>query len=273
MKTMKKTWVNILFTTLLAVTILLATSMEAQAAAKPKLESNKETVFFTKKTTDIIALQNIQKGAKVTVKSSNPSVVKAKYYDWKKSTKSWSDGDDNRIKYGVELTVNKPGKTTITCSVTQGGNTYQLSCEYIVKKYQNPLASFKIGSTNCTSEFKKTDYSEGNKLLNDIKKNYAEKCFEVDQFGWKSFDSEKFSEMLKEKAIVKVVPKKGYKLLEIDLLSGYFSEASKDKKIKNGSKISYSELMKYESIYIEVQDKQGDIIGLEMWLPEEEFFW
>lgn len=267
MKTMKKTWVNILFTTLLAVTILFATSMEAQAAAKPKLESNKETVFFTKKTTDIIALQNIKKGAKVTVKSSNPSVAKAKYYDWDKSDMSWSDEDNNRIKYGVELTVNKPGKTTITCSVKQGGNTYQLSCEYIVKKYQNPLASFKIGSINCTSEFKKTDYSVGNtfsKAIYNKIKNTSSGEGDEDEDEFDEFSEEKLQKLLSEKVVVKISPKKGYKVLEIDLLADYFSTATKDKKIKNGAKISYVELFKYGSIYIKLKDKQGDIIELKM---------
>ncbi len=53
----------------------------------------------------------------------------------------------------------KEGKTTITCTV----NKVKLKTTLTVKKYSNPLKTFKIGKTNYTSKYKNIDDYRDNK--------------------------------------------------------------------------------------------------------------
>lgn len=270
-KSMQKMWGYATWILVLAVSVLFITCSEVQAAAAPKFDNNEENYLFTKKTTDVLPIQNLKKGSKVTVKSSNKGVAKASFYDYKKSNVSWFDDDDNRIKYGVKLDIKKPGTTTITCIVEQGGATYRLSCKYVVEKYKNPLKSFKIGEFNYASEFKKDTLSGGDAFYGKVR-SIADEARETDASGFTDVNEEKLNELFGEKVTIKVVPKKGQKIAKIYLVAGTFSSASKDKTIRNGTSISYKELMQYESIRIEVEDKAGYITELEMLLPEETDF-
>lgn len=272
---MKKIIKQFLLVIAFIVTFITMSGVEAQAAAKPKFESKKVSTFFFKKASDLIELKNIKKNAKVTVKSSNPTVATATYFNYLESDADtvWFDENDDIIFYGVKLKVKKPGNTTITCTVEQGGKTYKLSCIYKVKKYKNPISSFKIGSANCASEFKKTDWSDGSAKLEKVIEEMAEECKECDEYGFEEVNLDKFEKLLEErKATIKIKPKKGYKVKAIWLIADFGVE-EKDMNVKNGSKHSYSTLLKYGSIHVELEDKEGCSISLEMMLPEEEAFW
>lgn len=99
---------------------------------------------------------------KVTVKSSNKSVATVKA--------------ENGT---IFVTIKKPGKTTI--SVKTAKKTYK--CEYTVSKYENPLASVKVGGTTIKgSSFNK------NAVVNLKYSKYANKKTAVKfnlKSGWK----------------------------------------------------------------------------------------
>lgn len=60
---------------------------------------------------------------------------------------------ERRDGYIVVNYGDKAQKTTITCTV----KGVKLKTVFTVKKYTSPVKSFKIGKTNATSQFKKTD--------------------------------------------------------------------------------------------------------------------
>lgn len=93
------------------------------------------------------------------LKSSNPSIVKVTARD------GYID-----LKFGK-----KTGKVKITCTV----KGKKLSTYYTVKKYTNPLSTFKIGNKSFVSKFNKTDvYTQKSGHKNKILKLKAKK-------GWK----------------------------------------------------------------------------------------
>ena len=118
------------------------------------------------------------------LKSTNEKVIYPEVYD-----------DDT-----ILLNVYKPGKATISC--TYHGEEYSIN--YIVKKYVNPVKSFKIGKKEYAKKFKKRELC-----------NLSVKTL---------------------KGKLKIVPAKNWKIKKINL--NYIKSGNMlTKKVKNGQKI------------------------------------
>lgn len=63
----------------------------------------------------------------------------------------------------IYFTPKKVGKTTVTFQVKNGKKVQKFTTKVIVKKYSNPIKSFKIGKTQYASKFKRTNFIEPKK--------------------------------------------------------------------------------------------------------------
>lgn len=134
----------------LVLTVFMLTGLfgvlEPQAAA-PELPIKKATYFAIDPPTlfaiDIIGVT--QKSQITGLKSSKSSVASAEI-----------EKNPRYSKY-VRLVVEpkSPGKTTISFRVKYGKSTKKLNFKATVKKYVNSCASFKVGSKDYASKFKK----------------------------------------------------------------------------------------------------------------------
>lgn len=154
-KLFKRTAAFLLALTLLLTADTLFFSKEVSAASnnKPYINPYSANMVLTYKPGDkakypqgyytTISIMNCSKASQIKkLKSSNKNMkVEAK---------------DGYIKayFGY-----KEGKTTITCTV----NKVKLKTTLTVKKYSNPLKTFKIGKTNYTSKYKNIDDYRDNK--------------------------------------------------------------------------------------------------------------
>ena len=70
------------------------------------------------------------------------------------------------FKYEYWLNVKKPGTATVSWKATdpQTKKTSKFSYTYVVFKYSNPFKSIKIGKTNLTKRFKKSQDADGLKV-------------------------------------------------------------------------------------------------------------
>lgn len=149
-KLFKRTAAFLLALTLLltADTLFLSKPVEVSAASnKPYINPYSNNMVLTYKTGDktkypqgyytTISIVNCDKKSQIKkLKSSNKNMkVEAK---------------DGYIKVYFGY---KAEKTTITCTV----NKVKLKTTLTVKKYSNPLKTFKIGKTNYTSKYKNID--------------------------------------------------------------------------------------------------------------------
>lgn len=155
-KLFKRTAAFLLALTLLltADTLFLSKPAEVSAASSdPYINPFSDNMVLTYKPGDktkypqgyrtVISIGNCSKASQIkNLKSSNKNIkVEAK------------DGYI-RAYYGY-----KEAKTTITCTV----NKVKLKTTLTIKKYSNPLKTFKIGKTNYTSKYKNTDDYKDNK--------------------------------------------------------------------------------------------------------------
>lgn len=121
------------------------TAIEAQAATVPSVNPysvNKVDTYkpgsARKQWTTTISIVGCEKASQIkNLKSSNPSVAKVKAAD-----------RCIRVTYGK-----KAGKVKVSCTV----KGQKLSTYFTVKKYVNPLSTFKMGKSNLTSKFSKDD--------------------------------------------------------------------------------------------------------------------
>lgn len=97
-----------------------------------------------------IKVKNFPKGATIkSIKSSNKKVVQ--YYG----------AERNNIWFYPR----KAGKTVISFKVVNKGKTTTLKTKVTVKKYQKPCTSFKVGSKEYASKFKKEAFYYGKKPI------------------------------------------------------------------------------------------------------------
>lgn len=121
------------------------TAAEVQAATVPRVNPysvNKVDTYkpgsTRKQWTTTISIVGCEKASQIkNLKSSNPSVVKVKAYN-----------GYIQVTYGK-----KAGKVKVSCTV----KGQKLSTYFTVKKYVNPLSTFKMGKSNLTSKFSKDD--------------------------------------------------------------------------------------------------------------------
>lgn len=110
--------------------------------------------------TTTISIVGCEKASQIkNLKSSNTSVVKVK-----------ACNGYIQVIYGK-----KAGKVKISCTV----KGKKLSTTYTVKKYTNPLSTFKLGSSNFTSKFSKDDEYKQKKAYKNQTLNLKAKS------GWK----------------------------------------------------------------------------------------
>ena len=239
---MKKKILRVLAGMAIALGLISSTAcINTQAATTPKLETSKSVYYIRKKTDDFLGLNNVQKNARITVKSSNKKVVDVSLYDKKKYDVTWFDDETLKVyNYGVNLKLKKPGSSTITCTVKQGKKTYNLKCKVIVIKYKTPI-KVQIGNISYNSEFKNDDVCSDEKL-----KNYF-----VNQLKGSLVNGEITEDaqaaFLKRTAVVKVTPQKGFKVSKIWLSSDPLFGSGKTLTLKNGKSYSYDLLT--SSIY------------------------
>ena len=97
-----------------------------------------------------IKVKNFPKGATIkSIKSSNKKVVS---YYFVQGSNVW-------------FCPNKAGKTVISFKVVNKGKSTTLKTKVTVKKYQRPCSSFKVGSKEYASKFKKEAFYYGKKPL------------------------------------------------------------------------------------------------------------
>lgn len=185
--------------------------LKPKAAAVPKL-AEKEVTYMAADPLPSYSLDiiGVTKKSKITdLKSSNGNVAavaisKSPFY-----------------KY-VQLVVDplNPGKTNISFKVKYGNKTKKLSLKVTVKKYENACASFKIGSKDFASKFRKGMFT----TVSNPKK------------------SKKIS----------IKAKKGWKLKAIRLNT----KNGKITTIKNGTAVK---LKKYMQIYADFYNSKKDV--------------
>ncbi len=155
---------------LIAIVTIVATlaipqqTVTVKAASSPYFIGEKHIAVYEKGGTEysnwiVLSIMNCTKKSEIkSLKSSNKNVkVEAK------------DG------YVVATYPNKALSTTITCTVKKK----KLSTKLTVKKYQNPVKTFKIGSKNNASLFKYNSYYYEGKTCKNQKFTVAANS------GWK----------------------------------------------------------------------------------------
>ncbi len=140
----KKRIVSIVMAVALVISVF-APAATVKAAGTPSVYKKQTSVIEQKSKTDWIWIENFPAGAQVTnLKSSNTKVLKA----------SWNSNDGDLVM----LRLRKAGKAVVSFNVVYNGQTTSLKSTITVKKYQRPCATFKVGSKNYASKFKKNSY-------------------------------------------------------------------------------------------------------------------
>ena len=149
----------------LAATVISVNTVFAQAKGKPyfqtpigaMLSGNRSVIWYVTRydynTPGVtfyhyrIGLPTDTRTMKVSkLKSSNPKVVSV----------SVTENDDRSTS--ITCVPEKAGTATISFRVKVSGKTYKYSIPYTVIKYANPVKTFKIGSVNYASKFKKSGH-------------------------------------------------------------------------------------------------------------------
>ena len=161
-----------------AVLVLLLTGMISAAVAsaeEPYIPSQKVIYMDGVVSSSNIQLFGVSGTSAVTkLKSSNKSVAKVSKFTY----------DDDVY---VSIKPIKPGTAKVTFNVKHEGKTIKAKVNVIVRKYVNPLKSFKIGSTNYTSKFKKTGHISVKKALKGklkIKLKAGYVISEINVYSW-----------------------------------------------------------------------------------------
>ena len=141
---------------LLGIFFLLSSGTTVRAAGNPLAGMpTKDTRLIALRTgygEDFITGDYSSK-VKISVKSSNPKVVKVKGTAYRNSS-------EGKPKYyaGYSITPVSPGKAKITVTVTVNKKKYTKTCVYTIYKWENPFKVLKAGNLNCQPLFQKTNY-------------------------------------------------------------------------------------------------------------------
>ena len=123
-----------------------------------------------------IYLHGVTKTSAITnLKTSKKSVAKV-----------FKDVPDGKTA-AVAILPKKAGTTTITFKVKYNGKTIKGKTKFIARKYSSPLKSFKVGSKNFTSKFKKTGHLQVDKALKgklSIKLKSGYKISQMSIYSW-----------------------------------------------------------------------------------------
>lgn len=196
-------WTNVVLALALMISMITIPVIPAGAKeVKPGIPEEAITMPYPSTMTRGVSVTGLEKNAKVSVKSSNKSIVQVTY---------------NKQYKSISLKAKKAGKATITCKVTQGGKSYTTTSKVTVYKYTNPVTLLKVGNTNYTSKYNKTQIAYTNKNINGQK--------------------------------LQIKAKKGYKVDSI-----YTYGVSARKTLKNGSKLT---LKKGDAVGFAIIDPKG----------------
>lgn len=114
----------------LCLIVLLLSSLATAALAAPKPQLLMRT-FWAGEQTWGFQIEDMPEGAKiVSVKSSNPKVLKA-----------YSGSSSDNLLFFDPL---KPGKSKVTVTIKDGSKTSTLSAVYTVKKFPSTIATLKV---------------------------------------------------------------------------------------------------------------------------------
>ncbi len=123
-----------------------------------------------------IYLNGVSKTSAITkLKTSKKSVAKV-----------FKDVPDGSTA-AVAILPKKAGTTTITFNVKYNGKTIKAKTKFIARKYTSPLKSFKVGSKNFTSKFKKTGHLHVDQALKgklSIKLKPGYKINHISIYSW-----------------------------------------------------------------------------------------
>lgn len=121
---------NIMKITSLCLIVLLLSALATTAVAAPKPQLPMRT-FWAGEQTWGLQVEDMPEGAKiVSVKSSNPKVLKA-----------YNEGSEEGILFFDPL---KPGKSKVTVILNNGGKNTTLTAVYTVKKFPSTFATLKV---------------------------------------------------------------------------------------------------------------------------------
>ncbi|MCD7883370.1 MAG: hypothetical protein LUI87_06665 [Lachnospiraceae bacterium] len=201
------------------------------ASSKPSCVSKMTAYYYVENGTygletysSYIYIKNLSSSAKISSVKSSNSKFKAS---------SVVNTDYTKMN-AIEISVKNPLKkitsgttTKITFKVKQNGKTYTLSCKVTFKLAPSPVKTLKIGSKNYASSFKGT--CSVNTSLSGKKK-------------------------------VTVTAASGYK---IDSIYAFYSDGTQ-KKVKNGSKISTTNLLTL-TVYYSVKTKPTNYKKPTLW--------
>lgn len=124
-----------------------------------------------------------------SVKSSDKTTVSANYFQGKKEY--------------VQVTLKKAGKANLTFKYN--GKNYKIN--FVIVKYTNPVKTFKVGSVNYASKFKKVPYCFAGKAL--AGKNLTVKASSAWKFVRFEYENTKTWKIKKVKSLKKF-PDVGY---------------------------------------------------------------
>lgn len=218
MKKLWKRWVSVLL-----ALVLLCTSAVVFPADKVSAASQKKPSFeMTKRTLFLGDSSSYVESLKFKNISS-----KAKIKDVTFSNPEVLEERGYSAESGISCRTLKTGTCKVSCKVVQNGKAYKLSMKVTVKK-GNPFSYVKIAGKNV--------YSKGTaKLCNYTTKNNSVKVQYKLKSGWK----------LKRMYTNNHYTKNGKTAM------------TKDKNVKNGSKISIKK--EYTSVKIDVENKKGEV--------------
>lgn len=208
----KKRIVSIVMAVALVISVF-APAATVKAAGTPSVYSKQTSVLEQKSKTDWIWIENFPAGAQVTnLKSSNTKVLKA----------SWNSNDGELVM----LRLRKAGKAVVSFNVVYNGQTTSLKSTITVKKYQRPCATFKVGSKNYSSKFKKNSYymtSHKNTPKNKVTVKAA-KGWRLDGIWYSKLDGTD-DKRIKNNSRVRFSAKKGQ---EVMIYAGFINKKTKE---------------------------------------------
>jgi hypothetical protein len=152
MKKMTKWFSKVWFLALMVICLLPCNQVRADESSKPEFPKSITIIYHPNDSLnfDIEGRESTDKIQ--NLKSANKNIVKV-----------------TKVKENSETYIcfmpKKVGKTTVSFEIKRGKTVYKFKTVVTVINYQNPCASFKVGSQNLTTKFNKTNsYTVTSKL-------------------------------------------------------------------------------------------------------------
>lgn len=133
----EKVRLSLLLVLAMVVSVFIICPHEVQAAGKPAFKKTTSRFIYVRardhesENSRLLELKNFPKNGKITEITSSDSEV--------------AEGRIAGMNDAVSVVWNKAGTATLTAKVKVGSGTYTMKCNIVVKNYENPAASIKIG--------------------------------------------------------------------------------------------------------------------------------